>query len=228
MSLVVSETFYSMQGEGISSGHPSVFIRLAGCNLLCEGDGWICDSIPVWRKGEKKPFEQVLTEGQIETLKQGAHLIFTGGEPMLHHEAIWEYMQWLRNKHGIEPYTEIETNGTKWDDDLEYFDQINCSPKLANSGETIARRFKPEVLENIDYHDNAWFKFVISREEDWNEIEETFLGTISKEKIILMPAGDSIESLSKTRPIVAKLALLHGVKYCDRLQVVIWNQTTGV
>lgn len=37
----LSEIFYSIQGEGPNTGKPSIFIRLAGCNLCCV---W-CDSI---------------------------------------------------------------------------------------------------------------------------------------------------------------------------------------
>ena len=47
-------------------------------------------------------------------------------------------------------------------------------------------------------------------------------------KVILMPAGDSKESLDKVRKMVAELAIQLNVKYSDRLQVVIWDQTTGV
>ena len=60
-NLVVSEKFYSIQGEGISTGVPAVFLRLAGCNILCKGKGWICDSIEVWKKGVKTEFKDVLS-----------------------------------------------------------------------------------------------------------------------------------------------------------------------
>lgn len=35
----ISEIFYSIQGEGKRVGKPSIFIRLFGCNLKCEGFG---------------------------------------------------------------------------------------------------------------------------------------------------------------------------------------------
>jgi 6-pyruvoyltetrahydropterin 2'-reductase len=37
MPLTVSESFFSIQGEGRWAGTPAVFLRLAGCNLECPG-----------------------------------------------------------------------------------------------------------------------------------------------------------------------------------------------
>src|SRR4030043_21735 len=39
----VNEIFYSLQGEGVCQGLPTVFIRLAGCNLLPSFCSW-CDT----------------------------------------------------------------------------------------------------------------------------------------------------------------------------------------
>jgi 7-carboxy-7-deazaguanine synthase len=33
--LLISSDFYTIQGEGISSGIPSYFVRLGVCNLTC-------------------------------------------------------------------------------------------------------------------------------------------------------------------------------------------------
>lgn len=37
--LRISEIFYSIQGEGLRAGHPSIFIRVFGCNFRCPGFG---------------------------------------------------------------------------------------------------------------------------------------------------------------------------------------------
>ena len=87
--LPVSEVFYSIQGEGQTMGVPAVFLRLGGCNILCQSESWICDTIEVWRKSKALPFEEVLGEEYEKLLlSKDVHLVITGGEPLLHQKMI--------------------------------------------------------------------------------------------------------------------------------------------
>ena len=111
--LRVSEWFYSIQGEGKTMGVPSLFIRLQACNIVCDGE-WTCDTIEVWKHGNKISCEDLIQEMDpyIYNLYSGAHLVFTGGEPLLQKEGIKEFIKTFKKKHKFIPYIEIETNGT--------------------------------------------------------------------------------------------------------------------
>ena len=66
---------------------------------------------------------------------------------------------------------EIETNGTLRPlSDFEGAIKYNVSPKLKNSGEEAARRYKEKILTLLSYR-NSIFKFVVTSFED---IEEMF------------------------------------------------------
>lgn len=226
---MISESFYSIQGEGQTMGIPAIFLRLAGCNLLCKSKGWICDSIEVWQKGFKTDFDKVLSPEWIKRLKEGAHLIFTGGEPMLHQRKILPYIKWFIEEYGFKPIIEIETNGTKLIDEelFKLIDYINCSPKISNSGESKKRRFNELSLSQISKHKKAIFKIVIREEKDIEEILMDF-GCIDMNKVVLMPAGEDVDKLNKIRLFVVEKCLQMGWRFSDRLQVVIWNKATGV
>ena len=229
-SLIVSEIFYSMQGEGQTMGIPSVFLRLGGCNLLCEGSGWRCDSIEVWMKGKSTIFQEVLNEEYIKNLRQGAHLVITGGEPMIHQNSIIKYLEYFVEAHKFKPIIEIETNGTINPDKRlveNWVNFWNCSPKLSTSGELFSKRFNPESLLSLNQIKSTIFKFVISCKEDIEELKTDF-SICDRKKIVLMPAGDSQQKLKKIRKTVARIALDEGFRYSERLHVMIWNKKTGV
>ena len=95
--LPIAESFFSIQGEGITTGKPAYFVRLKDCNLTCgasrnfvktikdgaptipgsfQGDlhkegkaSWTCDTIPVWLFGEKKPFSYLLDKWNNHKIK---------------------------------------------------------------------------------------------------------------------------------------------------------------
>lgn len=229
-NLVVSETFYSLQGEGQTMGFPAVFLRLAGCNLLCSSPSWICDTIEVWKKGISTLFKDVLKEDYITRLRLGAHLVITGGEPLLHQDGIISFLAFIKKEYGFFPIVEIETNGTIIPDTilLDLVDYWNCSPKLSNSGETIKRRLNVKALQRITLANNSIFKFVISEEKDVDELFETYGKLIDFDKIVLMPSGETQIKLNETRKLVAEKCIAEGLKFSDRLHINIWNEKTGV
>lgn len=232
-TLIVSETFYSIQGEGRTMGAPSVFLRLGGCNLLCEGEGWRCDTIEVWKKGKAVEFENILKEEYITYLKNDAHLVITGGEPMLQSASLVDYFFWFYATFQFKPFIEIETNGTILPKQnaliMEFVSQWNCSPKLSTSGAgSYDKRVNEVALRWLSSMRRSQFKFVISCEQDIDEMVNDFIEYIPVRRIVLMPAGDSREKLDLIRPHVVEACKRFGFYYSERLHIVIWDKKTGV
>lgn len=121
-TLPISETFTSVQGEGMLAGVPSFFVRVSGCNLRC---AW-CDTPYASWKPEQTPrsVESLLAEARASGV---SHAVLTGGEPMMF-DAIEELAAGLRS-HGL--HITIETAGTI--DRAVACDLMSISPKLANS-----------------------------------------------------------------------------------------------
>jgi organic radical activating enzyme len=230
--LHISELFYSIQGEGATMGTPAIFIRLGGCNMLCKSEHWVCDTIEVWSKSSKVEFENVLTPDQIQDLRsKKVHLIFTGGEPLLHQSAIKSYLIWIERVYGFNPICEIETNGTIMPTDELYYRIAywNVSPKLSNSGVEMKKR---KIAKVIKWYSRAGkrkviFKFVITSKMDVEEIYDTYALTTLR-NVYLMPGGATRAELDAMRPLVVELCKRNHFKYSERLQVVIWDKATGV
>lgn len=113
--MIVNEIFYSLQGEGYYSGTPSVFIRLAGCNLQCP----FCDT--QHQQGSIMSEEEIVEEA---AKYKGRHVVITGGEPSLQLTA-----SLVDKLHAIGKYVAVETNGTH--ELPSNVDWITLSPKDA-------------------------------------------------------------------------------------------------
>lgn len=232
--LRISEHFYSIQGEGITMGVPSVFIRLQGCNLYCSGKDWECDTIETWMKGKAYEIEEFAYEFHSlyrNEMRNGAHLIFTGGEPIMQQEGIIAFLEYYGNKYDCHPFVEIETNGTQIisKELLENINLINCSPKISNSGQPLKRTIVPEVLKQIDNFGNSIFKFVIAEHEDIDEVNQIVKDNgLWERRIVLMPACDNQEQLEANIEMVADMCKDNCYMLSSRLQISIWNKTVGV
>jgi organic radical activating enzyme len=270
--LLISSDFYSVQGEGISSGVPSYFVRLGICNLTCgmsrkfvnqlakeqtledgeifvgdlhaEGKAtWTCDSTSQWLwRGEDKEFQYLIDrwkeQGIYQDILNGTiHIIWTGGEPTIkgHQEAISNFMSyWAINEHNTigNSFHEIETNGTVVIEDhlWRYIDQINCSPKLSNSGMTEKQRINPDAIKRIMEHSNYQFKFVISNEEDVQELLRDFVVpfSIPLKNVVCMPGLDDQDDFHERTNFVLELAKKYRFRGLTRLHISAWNKTLNV
>jgi 6-pyruvoyltetrahydropterin 2'-reductase len=229
--LVVSEMFYSIQGEGIYVGHPSVFLRLASCNLLCV---W-CDTIDVWSKGKVYSFDELFKEFDrreyITRLNEGAHLVITGGEPMLRQINLTFFLTYLK-EYVDNLFVEVETNGTIMP--IPMFDKLvsiyNISPKLSNSKMPFEVRVRPEVMEYFSKNRKAYFKFVVENDNDVLEAMRTYIlpFNIPKSKILLMPQCKSREEYQKLSPQIIEICKRLGYRFSPRLQLEVYDKATGV
>jgi 7-carboxy-7-deazaguanine synthase len=113
----ISEIFSSIQGEGRFMGTPTLFIRLSGCTRNCS----FCDT-KYHTKSKPMAPEKLIAIIRKNKLK---NICWTGGEPLLQKELIYQIIQATKNK-----FHTIETNGDLLGkEDSIHFDNITCSPK---------------------------------------------------------------------------------------------------
>ena len=123
----VSEVFRSLQGEGRNQGRPTVFLRLAGCNLAC---AW-CDTAYAREGGTEMAHDAVLASVR-KTAGPCRRLCVTGGEPLLQQDALVSLAAALAS----EGYAvEIETNGTIDFTPIQAHAAITMDVKCPSSGE---------------------------------------------------------------------------------------------
>jgi organic radical activating enzyme len=132
---------------------------------------------------------------------------------------------------GETAHFEIETNGTLLPGPafLDRIDQVNVSPKLANSGVPEPARRKPEVLAALAASGKADFKFVVGDETDLAEVLELVsLSGIAADRVFLMPKALTAAELEARQAAVAATALAHGFRYSDRLHLRLYGAKRGV
>jgi len=223
--------FATLQGEGITTGAPSVFLRLHYCNLTCgKSGGWKCDTGYTWDTDtpefwqEPNDWSYGDTASRVETAwrnqfpeSEEKRLVVTGGEPLIQQRKIAGLLDEL---HGWQ--VEIETNGTLMPIEELSNCQFNCSPKLANSGNSLTRRYRPEVLRTINSLPKSQFKFVVSNPADLEEVNFIVEDCgLDSSKVLIMPEGQTAEVVSQHAQAVQKAVEEKGWKMTMRNQL-IW------
>jgi len=225
----ISEIFYSIQGEGVLLGVPSVFVRTSGCNLRCK---WCDTPYTSWNpEGENLSLEQILET--VQTFP-ASHAVVTGGEPMIAPEIA--PLTWALREAGL--HITIETAGTVYAPVA--CDLMSISPKLSNStphdregGRWAAQhdrlRYQPDVLRRLTAEFPYQLKFVVSSPEDLKEIEAIRLALDApRGSVVLMPEGTQRDVLQNRSLWLAEICKNTGYRYSPRLHIDLWGDRRGV
>jgi len=225
----ISEVFYSVQGEGILVGTPSVFLRASGCNLRCV---WCDTPYASWEpEGEERSVAALLEEVRRYPAH---HVVITGGEPMIMPDIV-SLSEALRR---ASLHITIETAGTVYQPVA--CDLMSISPKLANStphqrdgGRWAAQherlRIQPAVLRKLMADYDYQLKFVVAQPDDLAEISRLLveLGA-DRSRVVLMPEGVSPEVLRQRALWLVELCKREGFRYSPRLHIELWGNRRGV
>lgn len=230
--MLISEIFYSIQGEGELTGVPSVFVRTSGCNLRC---AWCDTPYASWNpEGEPRSVTQIVAG--VQAYPSARHVVLTGGEPMIAKE-IRELAAELRK---LRYHITIETAGTVAPDGIAC-DLASLSPKLLNSApdpvahamwrkKHEATRWQPEVVRAwIDTYPHQ-FKFVVTRAEDVDELEHMLAALkrdIPRHRVLLMPEGTSLEKMRSRSSWLAEVCKARGYRYAHRLHIELYGNKRG-
>jgi 7-carboxy-7-deazaguanine synthase len=225
----IAEIYRSIQGEGLLTGVPSVFVRASGCNLRC----WFCDTpFASWRpEGCDMSSDEIVA--QVEEWDT-QHVVVTGGEPMLFAELI-PLCDRLRT---IGRHVTIETAGT-------LFLPVAChlmsiSPKFASSAPPAdaephwrrrheRERHRPDVIRRLLSEFNYQVKFVVDTPADLNDVARYLeeFPEVDRGRVLLMPQGADLDQLEARASWLRPYCENAGLIFCPRKQIEWFGPVRG-
>lgn len=230
--MLISEVFYSLQGEGELTGVPSVFVRTSGCNLRC---AWCDTPYASWNpEGELRTVPQLVA--LVQEHRAARHVVLTGGEPMIAKD-IRPLAAELKS---LGYHITIETAATVAPDGIAC-DLASLSPKLINSApdpiehgawrkKHDATRWNPEAVRAWVDRYPYQFKFVVARPEDVDELEHMLAALhreIPRHKVLLMPEATTLEKMRARASWLGEVCKERGYRYAHRLHIELYGNKRG-
>ena len=169
------------------------------------------------------------------------HLVITGGEPLLGWQRAYPDLLEHPKMAGLKEIT-FETNGTQkltpefktylqeWSKWKNREITFSVSAKLPCSGEKWEEAILPEVVCEYEDIGTAYLKFVIATEEDRDyalKAASEYRAAGFKGHVYLMPVGGVESVYTLNNRAVADMAMKHGLRYSDRLQVPLFKNEWG-
>jgi 7-carboxy-7-deazaguanine synthase len=185
------EIFTSVEGEGILYGTKTLFVRLAGCPFTC----FYCDtkeSLPLDSGTEytiEEANELIDTNLQDQTYKVN----FTGGDPLIQHEAVAQLAKHIQNKK-IPTYLESSCfDINRFNHVLPFMDIVKIEFKTKDSDFVDSEHYEKLIghtmkcLESsVKSKKTTYIKIVVSSKTQLDEFKKLIgeiFNNISKENI---------------------------------------------
>jgi organic radical activating enzyme len=213
-----------------------------------------CDSYASWHPDFKDLSPMLTTDAIADRITEilpfnqwkDEHLVITGGEPLLGWQRAYPELLSHPKMAGLKEIT-FETNGTQKlsPEFKEYLHNwrmpeighiptreitFSVSAKLPCSGEKWEEAILPEVVCEYEEVGTAYLKFVIATEEDRDyalKAASEYRAAGFKGHVYLMPVGGVESVYALNNRAVADMAMKHGLRYSDRLQVPLFKNEWG-
>jgi organic radical activating enzyme len=208
-----------------------------------------CDSYASWHPDFKNLSPMLTSDAIADRIMEilphnewlDEHLVITGGEPLLGWQRAYPELLDNPKMKGLKEIT-FETNGTqkltpefksylaKWNSEVGKELTFSVSAKLPCSGEKWEEAILPEVVCEYEEVGTVYLKFVIATEEDMRDAEfavSEYRLAGFKGHVYLMPVGGVESVYTLNNKAVAIMAMKHGLRYSDRLQVPLFKNEWG-
>lgn len=211
VSLKITEIFLSLQGEGLTTGVPTVFVRLTGCPLRCR----YCDTAYAFSGGQSTAVEDILA--QVESFDT-RHVTVTGGEPLAQPNCHLLLKRLCDSGYAVS----LETSGER---DLSAVDPRVVKVmdlKTPGSGEMLRNRWSNvEYLSPVDQ-----VKFVICDRADYEWARDTAADyrLTSRCEVLFSPAWGQLPARDLAEWVLEDNL---GVRVQVQLHKILWGDVPG-
>jgi 7-carboxy-7-deazaguanine synthase len=209
--LRITEIFHSLQGESITVGLPTVFVRLTGCPLRCQ----YCDTAYAFSGGDLVSIDDIV---QKVASFECAYVCVTGGEPLAQPGCL----ALLKNLCDKGHIVSLETSGAR--------DIANVDPRVAivmdlktpDSGECDKNKWA-----NLPYlKPKDQIKFVLCSKEDYQWACQMITNhqLTKSAHVLFSPSYDQLNPTELANWIIRDRL---PVRFQFQLHKLLWNDTPG-
>lgn len=206
----ICEIFRSIQGEGLTMGLPTVFVRTVGCNLRCS---W-CDTDYSFEGGTEMTVDQVLAE-----IGDARLVCLTGGEPMLQKES-YSLISRLTMK-GIKVV--LETNGSVDLSPVAFNPDVMLSMDIKCPSSGMSDKMLDSNISLLTRKDQL--KFVVADDADFDYAQSYLNDHPVDTNVVFSPVG-GVDKLQWLVDCLLKSGL--DARVLPQLHKIIWGDRRSV